>query len=124
MEVDDANSDNSQGFPKQHRLLARRQYLDVQKRGRRSSDALVTLIARPNDLAHARLGITVSKRVSKRAVDRNRIKRWIREDFRKSMYKGVGLDLVIIVKPNAVAKGRARLSESVSRHWRRIRKEN
>lgn len=40
------------------------------------------LIARPNALGVARLGIVVGKRVIKRAVGRNRAKRIIRESFR------------------------------------------
>lgn len=41
------------------------------------------LLAHPNALGHRRLGVTVSTRVSKRAVDRNRVKRFFRETFRK-----------------------------------------
>lgn len=39
--------------------------------------------ARPNGRAKARLGLIVGKRVLKRAVDRNRAKRVIRESFRQ-----------------------------------------
>lgn len=42
------------------------------------------LIARPNALGVARLGIVVAKRMIKRAVGRNRAKRIIREAFRVS----------------------------------------
>lgn len=41
------------------------------------------LLAHPNDLGHRRLGVTVSTRVSKRAVHRNRVKRLFREAFRR-----------------------------------------
>lgn len=37
----------------------------------------------PNDLERARLGMIVSRRFLPRAVDRNRLKRWIREMFRQ-----------------------------------------
>ncbi len=42
------------------------------------------LYARPNDLAHARLGVVVAKRLAPRAVTRNMIKRIARELFRKA----------------------------------------
>lgn len=42
------------------------------------------LIARPNALGVARLGIVVAKRLIKHAVGRNRAKRVIRESFRLS----------------------------------------
>lgn len=42
------------------------------------------LVARPNTLGVARLGLVVGKRMIKRAVGRNRAKRVIRESFRLS----------------------------------------
>lgn len=47
----------------------------------------------------ARLGITVSKRVSKRAVDRNRIKRIVRNSFRQHCRQLPPGDYVIVAKP-------------------------
>lgn len=47
----------------------------------------------------ARLGITVSKRVSKRAVDRNRIKRIVRNSFRHHCRQLPPGDYVIVAKP-------------------------
>ena len=44
------------------------------------------------------LGIIVSKRVSKRAHDRNKIKRYIRECFRASDIRSENMDLVIIAR--------------------------
>jgi ribonuclease P protein component len=49
----------------------------------------------------SRLGVTVSRRVGN-AVIRNRVKRWIREWFRKDRGAiGPGLDLVVIARPAA-----------------------
>ncbi len=48
---------------------------------RARTDSLVVL-ARPNGLMHARLGMVVSKRLLARAVDRNRVRRCVRETFR------------------------------------------
>ena len=43
------------------------------------------LYTRPNELAHARLGVVVAKRFAPRAVTRNAIKRITRELFRQGM---------------------------------------
>ena len=44
----------------------------------------MTAFVRPNESGHHRLGITASKRVARLAVDRNRMKRLLREMFRLS----------------------------------------
>lgn len=54
--------------------------------------------ARPNGLSQARLGIIASKRVSPRAVDRNRAKRLVREVFRVMRPRLTGIDVVVQVR--------------------------
>lgn len=44
----------------------------------------MTAFIRRNEAGHHRLGITASKRVARHAVDRNRMKRLLREMFRLS----------------------------------------
>ena len=51
-----------------------------------------------NALDHARLGLVVSKKVSKRAVVRNRIKRQIRETFRQQQQTLGARDYVVVAK--------------------------
>jgi ribonuclease P protein component len=51
-----------------------------------------------NTFENSRLGIIASKKNFSRAVDRNKIKRVIREVFRHHAIKTSGLDLVVLVK--------------------------
>lgn len=53
------------------------------------------MLYRPNNLAHARLGLVVSKKISKRAVDRNFIKRTVRELFRLHASELSHVDIVV-----------------------------
>ncbi|HXE67081.1 MAG TPA: ribonuclease P protein component [Rhodanobacteraceae bacterium] len=52
---------------------------------------------------NARLGLAVSRKVSKRAVERNRIKRVVRESFRAEREGLPALDILVI--PRASAAG-------------------
>ncbi len=54
-----------------------------------------------NDLGQARLGLVVAKRVARRAVARNRLKRLIREHFRCWPGRRFPIDLVVRVLPDA-----------------------
>lgn len=56
------------------------------------------LLAKPNNLGHARLGVIVSRKISKRAVDRNYIKRTLREYFRVNQLEFGNLDVVVRVR--------------------------
>lgn len=52
-----------------------------------------------NGRNNARLGIVSSKKILPRAVDRNRVKRLIRETFRQHSIKSRKLDVVVMVRP-------------------------
>lgn len=49
----------------------------------------------PNQCGHARLGIVVGRKALLRAVDRNRFKRLVREQFRKVAARLQPLDIVV-----------------------------
>ena len=73
----------SGAFPKKFRILRRVDFRLVYEEGQRRSASVCTAFFRPNGLAETRLGITVPVRVGK-AVLRNRIKRRVREVFRRN----------------------------------------
>jgi ribonuclease P protein component len=88
-----------------------------------SKDRLFLVFACPNSLSFARLGLAISKKKTKKAVDRNRLKRLVRESFRTHQLMLVGLDLVVLNR-QAVAtelENQAYLS-SLSTHWQRLAK--
>ncbi len=63
---------------------------------------LLILAWMPNDVARLRIGFVVSKRISKRAVERNYIKRLLSEAIRTALPRlGVGLDIVVSARQQA-----------------------
>jgi ribonuclease P protein component len=73
-----------------------------------------------NDENHPRLGLAVSRRVNKRAVVRNRIKRIVRERFRISKEALTGLDIVVVALQPAGSAGNGELVASIDRHWQAL----
>lgn len=69
-----------------------------------------------------RLGLAISKKCAKRAVDRNRIKRIVRESFRLHRREGMpALDLVVLCRRDAIDAPNERLFASLSSHWKNLR---
>ncbi|GAB6067082.1 hypothetical protein JCM13664_04000 [Methylothermus subterraneus] len=78
------------------------------------------MLARPNDRGYARLGLAVPKRKLKKAVERNRIKRLVRESFRLNQSNLPAVDIVVLAKSAAATAERSVLWQSLAEHWRRL----
>lgn len=91
----------SEKFPKSLRLTTRREFLKVQDRGFKVNAEPLLGLALKNELGFTRLGITVSSKVGN-AVVRSRIRRRLREVFRKRRGElPVGIDVVFIARSGA-----------------------
>lgn len=81
-------------FPRRFRLSRREGFTRIlQLKARTNSWFAVHTEA--NSSGHARLGISVSKRILPAATQRNKVKRLIRECFRRSARHGLANDVVI-----------------------------
>lgn len=91
-----------QRLPPEERLRRRADYLRCYRTGRRRHGALAILYFVPNQVGHPRIGITASRKVGK-AVIRHRLKRRIREIYRRWKDRGSlpALDLVVHLKTEA-----------------------
>lgn len=89
-------------FTRADRLLHSREFQHVTRQGRRAaSDAFVVLVALDSTGGRPRLGVTVSRRVGN-AVVRNRVKRRIREWFRRERERlPAGAEVLVIARKEA-----------------------
>jgi ribonuclease P protein component len=93
------------------RIQRRRDFRRAYDEGRRTAGSLLVVFCAPNDLACHRLGITATRRVGG-AVVRNRVRRRIREGFRRmkgSLPAGPWRDVVVNVRERAAKVGSAAL---------------
>lgn len=89
----------------------------------RASHQHFLILARLNQLPQGRLGLVVAKKHLALAVQRNRIKRLVREEFRLQQQDFCGLDVIVLSR-----KGLADLTNEEFRHqlkqqWLRIFKK-
>jgi ribonuclease P protein component len=93
-------------LPTAARVRRRREFLAVQERGTRLYAGEVLVLAKGAGAERARIGITVSSKLAN-AVERNRVKRWVREAFRRIQAELPAVDLVVIARKGAPAMGLA-----------------
>lgn len=97
----EALSRGRESFPKTVRLTKRSEFLSLSRGGRRIHSPHFLLIRKANNKGKSRLGITVSAKVGK-AVIRNRIKRLVREFFRRHRGEiSSSQDIIVIARPGS-----------------------
>lgn len=102
------------------RLTHKVQFDAVYQRGSKLGDSCFLILYKPNGLKHARLGLSVSARTVGNAVNRNRIKRVIRESFRNNSAGLPSVDVVVNTRPSARASLNKQLAERLDQHWQTL----
>jgi ribonuclease P protein component len=118
----------SASLPKQAKLLKAADYNRVFDKPVRSSDRYFTVLARPNELPHARLGTVFSKKRVKLAVGRNRLKRISRESFRLLQLKleeqdKFSADFIVLAGAKCMTATNQQLFQSLEQHWQQLNKK-
>lgn len=114
-------STGSRQFPRSHRLLRPAEFKPLfdNPQWRASSQHFLLLVSE-NRLAAARLGIVIGKRRVKRAVDRNLLRRLMRESFRHLGPELVGLDIVILVRANMDHPDKSAVTAELGKVWSKL----
>ena len=101
-------------------MLTHAQFKSVFSNPIKASSAEITLLAIPNTEQHPRMGLTVAKRYVKRANQRNRIKRVIRDSFRLNQHDIPHLDIVVLVRNGVMEMENAEINKLIEKLWRKL----
>lgn len=107
-------------LPRAARLLKAGDFAALRGHSRRVSVRHFLAEYSPNDKPTCRLGQAVSRRVSKRAVDRNRIKRLVRESYRLVRCDLPHFDILLIARSSAAATDAAELRADLAALWKKL----
>lgn len=109
-------------FGKQRRLLNSKQFSAVfEATELRSSSKELLILAKKNQLGHARLGFVIAKKHVKLAVDRNRIKRVIRESFLLQQDQLDALDFVVLARSSVLSLSASELRLRMDHRWSKLK---
>ena len=84
---------------------------------------MFTVLATSNDRQQPRLGLAIAKKHIRRAVDRNRIKRQIRESFRQYKDTLPPVDIVVLARHATNKKTNTELAAALKNHWQNLVKQ-
>lgn len=107
---------------KKSRLTKDKDFDHAFNNGKASYDKLLGIKIVSNNLAYNRFGILVSNKVSQKAVERNKIKRQIREIIRLNLNKlKQGYDCVVITSRLILNKEYSDIKNSLTNNFKRLK---
>jgi ribonuclease P protein component len=105
----------SEGLSRRHRFTVHGAFGNIFRNSRKLRTDHVVLHVSPGRPGMSRFGIAIARRVMPSAVQRNRVKRALREAFRRHPVKLVGVDVVAALRkrPDPAAE-RAMVAEVIA----------
>ena len=107
-------------FPHAVRICHAADFSAMNREGAYRRSQYFTLKYRPNGLGYARLGLAISRRTSKHAIERNRIKRLVRESFRHKRHQLPSLDFLVMGQCRACSQTGTVLLAELDILWRKL----
>jgi len=92
----------------------------MRARGRRVHEGCFSATLRPNELGHARLGLAIAVKIAGNAVERNRIRRVIRESFRLQQPDLPAIDVVVSARPQVRETTHPARRATLAGLWRKV----
>jgi ribonuclease P protein component len=111
-----------QGFAPHQRILTAAGFDAVYSKRQRLADNFFSVNVAANTLGFARLGLSIGTKVVGNSVARNRVKRQVRDSFRRVAAELPAVDVVVGARNGARTAHNAHLRESLDELWKEIQK--
>ena len=107
-------------LPAQRRLRRKADFDAAYARGRRFGNGFFGVTAYENDKGGPRIGLAVAVRAAGGGVERNRIRRLIRESFRIHQHELPSVDLIVSARARVKDAARTELRASLAELWKKV----
>lgn len=108
-------------FTRENRLISKQDFQRVFASRCKIAHKYLVAIYCPSGLQLARLGLVIAKHHIPLAVDRNRIRRILRESFRQQQDALKGLDIIILLRSECTPQGNT-LRQDIDSLWPLLKK--
>jgi len=106
-------SARKEGYSRRHRFADRGSFGPVLRAPRKLRSRLAIVHVMPGTSPHSRLGLALTRRLVPSAVDRNLVKRMVRETFRRHVMRQSGFDCVVTLREKYQAGQAAAIAAEV-----------
>ena len=108
-------------FSQHNRLVEKQEFDYVFAKPYKAKHQWLLALSRSNQRPYARLGIIIAKSRVPRSVDRNLIKRVVRESFRIHQEMVKGLDIIVLIRSECIPlDDKKNLRKDVDGLWSKI----
>jgi ribonuclease P protein component len=110
-------------LPADRRLRRKSEFEAVYARGRRFGDSFFAVVTCANETGGPRLGLAVASKTAGNSVERNRIRRIVRESFRLRQHDIPSVDLVVSARARVRGAPGRELRASLDALWNRVKEQ-
>ncbi len=110
-------------FPRQYHLRTKSEFKSIFDKSNRISQKHLLILFKQNQKEYSRLGVIVGKRVAKKAIARNRIRRIVKESFRLNQEKLLGWDIIVIARQQCDTLNKPTLRKGIDDLWQKLQNQ-
>ncbi len=108
-------------LPKKNKLLNKKEFSWVfNKATYKASSRHCLILARESQVGRPRVGLVIAKKHIKRAVQRNRVKRLIRESFRYNQHQLLRIDAIVLSRNGMADLDNPAIYKMLNQLWQKI----